>query len=205
MMEPDEQRKERLEIKSTYPSQEILELICQEEDLIYSYEICPRGKNERFGEKVILNLLPRISASLMEYYGINLSEKEKLRCSQFRVFNVVCEALTNCYNHSSEDENIVVGLFLGEKGVCYSFNDGGEYFKSEVIKKQYEGKIPITEFNEATTQGQAGVNDCIFPYSDFIEVETDTGTLFCVQLKENIIAPEGEKGDSYFYKRDKGK
>lgn len=200
-MEPNEQRKERLEIELPFPSQEILELICQGNDLIYSYEICPRG-DELFEENVGINFLVKVSALLMEYYKINTSKEEKDRCSQNRVFNVVGEALTNCYHHSSEDKNILVGIFLGEKGVCYAFNDGGEYFKSEEIKRQYEEKISITEFNEATTKGQAGVNDCIFPYSDFIQVDTETGTLYCVQLKEDIIAPEGEQGDSYFYHRD---
>ena len=90
-------------------------------------------------------------------------------------------------------------MFFGSEGVCYGFQDGGEFFKNPDIKRQLENKIPFKKFN-SDPRGDtcnSGFNDYIFPYSDFIEVNSDKGILYCVQLKENIIAPPGKNGSNY--------
>lgn len=186
------------------PSKNVLEKICSEgENLLISYETYINSQEGSPDPVFAAGLFSKICA----FYRIELSEINESRLSVQKVYNVYGEASKNCINHGSKTEEFSIGLFLGDLGVCYGFKDKGDYFKSEKIKHQYENKIKITEFN-SNFFGETchyGINDHIFPNSDLIEVDVEKGILYCVQFKENIIAPEGEEGNSYFFKRDGGK
>ncbi len=178
------------------PSDNILEKICKENSPMICYEIYPRI-NQELDEKNISCSLMGLRSRLLEFYKI--IDDERMFFS--KLFNVVGESLKNCYDHGPKNESVFFGLFLGNNGMCCGFNDKGDYFKNKNIKYQYENKLEITEFDKETLKGnlQCGVNHYIYLDSDFIEVDIKTGTLFCVQLKENFIAPEGENGERYFY------
>jgi len=183
------------------PSQNILEKICKDSRIpLIQYEIYPRINNILDMENLAI-VLSGLKNKLCEFYKIGYDKTERKRIFLSKVFNVVGESLKNCYDHG-KDKEITFGLFLGDKGVCYGFNNGSNYFKDEKIKHQYENKIKITEFDRKTlkTNCQVGVNYFIYPNSDFIEVDAETGTLFCAQFKKNIIAPKGEDGEKYFCK-----
>ena len=186
------------------PSEKILEIICSDVDeLSYSYEIYPK-RTMNLNERDVRLFVPRLYSGIQEFYDLGLEIRVGGRLAYQKIWNVSGEALKNCYDHGPKNKEVLFGLFLGDKGVCYGFCDQGGYFKNEKIKNQYENKVEITEFNKRTLKDnhQSGVNENIFCYSDFIEVDSEKGILYCVQLKENIIAPEGEKGNSYFFKRD---
>ncbi|MBI2004467.1 hypothetical protein HYS72_03320 [Candidatus Pacearchaeota archaeon] len=187
------------------PSKKTLEIICEGDELASGYENYKRGSH-RFNEENVTNFIKKLYCSISEFYKMNSPEKQS-RLAKQKIFNVSGEAFKNCYHHGPKNKEVFFGLFLGNRGVCYGFNDGGDYFKNEKIKKQYENKIEITAFDKKTLKEnfQCGINELLFPNSDIIEVDSKKGILYCVQFKENIIAPEGEKGDSYFFKKDGGK
>jgi hypothetical protein len=184
------------------PSYKIMNLISsgkinnfREYNPLIFYEIY-KDMKRGFGGQMASGLFSRIQ----EYYKIGLEPK---RLSIQKVWNVFGEAAKNSVDHSlSGKEIFTIGYYFGDKGVCYGFNDGGDYFKNEKIKHQYENKIRITEFDQSTLEdcSQVGVNSHIYPYSDKIEVDSEKGILYCVQLKNSIIAPEGEEGNKYFWR-----
>jgi len=186
------------------PSNKILEKICEKDELLCSYDIYPRGDG-RFNEEMTKQFITKLSPVISDFYKINFVQEERSELSVQKIFYVAGESLKNCYDHGPKDKAILFGLFLGNRGVCYGFQDGGDYFKSEKIKYQYENKVEITEFDQNILEenSQDGVNLDIFPNSDLIEVDSFKGILYCVQLKENIIAPEGEDGNSYFSEMDR--
>jgi hypothetical protein len=185
------------------PSEKVLELICSGErsphihyNPLISYEVI-LGQNKGVDGSFLTGLCSRIE----EYYRIGL-EKERLNTR--RVISVFGEAAENCVKHSpTGKEKFTIGLFLGNNGICYGFQDGGLYFKYPEVKEQYENKSEITEFDQFHLVDccQIGVNAYIYPNTDLIEVDNNEGVLYCVQLKDSIIAPPGENGNDFFYKK----
>ncbi len=185
------------------PSKKVLEKICGEGEKVHRmYEIYPFGNHESM-INLEISYISGIYEKIKEFYLINI-EKYEDRLDIQGVSNVIDEVFKNWADHSEVNQNFITGLFLGTFGVCYGFLDEG-FFKKVEIKNQLENKIFFEEFNQ-TPRGDCnneGYNYGIFPYSDFIEVDSEKGILYCVQLKENIIAPEGENGSSYFYNKRK--
>ncbi len=175
------------------PSKKILENICGNEDfkdLLYKYEVYPRGDG-KFNEDIWGLFITSLYIQIANFYKFSYKKDymDFLNCQ--KIADVSSEAFKNCYDHGPKDKNIITGLFLGNKGICYGFCDGGNYFKNEKIKYQYENKIEVTEFDSKTLKNnindQCGVNEFIYPNSDLIEVDSEKGVLYCVQLKENIV------------------
>lgn len=185
------------------PSKKMLERICSNEELgnnpLVHYQIIENqfnGLNKMF----VTGLLSKIYS----YYDINHDEESRMRLDVQTAALLFSEGVKNGLDHSEKGKEIMtVGIFFGDKGLCYGFNDGGDYFKSEEIKNQYEKRKKVTVFDEKTlkTNFQSGVNDFIFPYSDIIEVDNKKGILYCAQFKVNLIAPKGEIGGTYFDRR----
>jgi hypothetical protein len=192
------------------PSKKVLEMICSEkDDLTALYEIFPFGENKEMEETRILSEVG-LFESIIEFYrkeGIALNEKTRQRLDYQGIHNVIGEVFKNWTDHSPENSNLISGFFFGSKGICYGFQDGGNFFKNKEIKYQIENKINFNDFNK-NPRGDccnSGFNDHIFPCSDFIEVDSEKGILYCVQLKENIIAPEGKNGSEYCHELRKNK
>jgi hypothetical protein len=150
-------------------------------------------------EKQIHLFISGLNAKVCEFYRINLNDKTRKQLGIQQVWSVSGEVLKNCFDHGPKDKDIQFGLFLGHKGVCYGFQDGGDYFKNNKIKYKYEHKIEITDFDKNTLRDncQSGVNEFIYHFADMIEVDSEKGILYCVQLKGNIIAPKGKRGSIY--------
>jgi len=188
-------------MKLFMPSKNVLEKICSQGNPLVHYDIYVNK------EKDYSVFITGLFSEICNFYRIGLNEVTKSRLSFQKVIYVYSEAIKNWVDHAPKESDLVAGLFLGDFGVCYGFKDKGNYFKNKKIKYQYENKIEITEFDQNTlkTCCQSGVNEYLYPNSDIIEVDSKKGVLYCVQFKKNIIAPEGEEGNSYFFKRDKGK
>lgn len=136
---------------------------------------------------------------IQSYYRIDIDETVKSRLAIQKVGMILGEATKNCIEHSPNGKKIfTIGFYFGNNGICFGFNDGGNYFKNNQVKEQYENKIRLNYYHN---HGH-GINDRIFPYTDLIEVDSKKGILYCVMLKENIIAPEGESGNEYFFEKD---
>jgi hypothetical protein len=166
------------------PSQRILEVICDPNPL-YSYEVYKRQEPQRLREELLRSFMSGIHARIAGFYKVSF-DAHRLRGSC--ILSVAGEAMKNCLDHGPQDKEVVFGMFLGKEGVCYGFNDGGDYFKQEAVKKQYESKTPLTNLREQTEDNyRHGVNWFIFPESDLIEVDTTKGILYCVQLKDRLI------------------
>ena len=102
-----------------------------------------------------------------------------------------------------EGSDLFTGLFIGNKGVCYGFSYGGDFFKNEDIKKRIENRTFFKEFKEGMPlKGGHGFKK-FYKYSELIEVDIEKGVFYCGQLKENIITPEGENYRDYFGTRKK--
>ena len=121
-----------------------------------------------------------------DYYRFHLGKKfESLHPM---VLHVIREAIQNSQQHRLRcDSPIVYCLFIGEKGVCHGFHDGGEYFKRDEIKRIFETKTPLREFDQRVPSRRIGVRDYIYPYSDVIEVDTNAGVLYCAQSIEDFL------------------
>ena len=187
-------------MKLFMPSKKILETICVKgEKPLTFYGIYPFGSCEEMMNVCYINEVG-IYAKILEFY----SKDETIineRLYYEGVNNVLGEAFKNWVDHGQEGLNLMMGLFLGNLGICYGLCDGGDFFKNPEIKNQLENKIPFKVFDDSARGDtrNKGFNLNIFPYSDLIEVDAKKGVLYCVQLKENFIAPLGENGSSYFY------
>src|SRR3989339_176609 len=150
------------------PSKRILETICDEEIPITTYTLFQKGMKKEQEEKLMKSFLTGLIYQIAENY--NYSAK----------INQI---------DTGKIEPIKFGLFMGSKGICYGFQDSGDYFKSEHTKRIYENKIPIIK-NQSIENGlqrfRVGVTNFLYPYSDLIEVDTKKGVLYCIQLKESI-------------------
>ncbi len=181
------------------PPKNILEKIVAEKDdktkdicnYLHHYEIYLR-KNPMADEENIASFIVSIIPRIQEFYRNSL-RKNKL-WTNFPA-TLIGEAMKNCYNHGQKNKEIIFGLFLGSGGICYGFNDGGKYFRNKKIKHQWENKGKITKFDTKTIKSnfQCGVNGFMFPFSDYIHVDSKRGILYCVQMKENIINSETDQ------------
>ncbi len=179
------------------PSQRILEEICLDEERSnVQYTIFPPSEADI--NPFFEGLLEQIRAfyQLQELIDAGKTRgMRKVMIKDSRVLLLASEALLNAQWHGAKNERpITFGLFLGLQGLCYGFQDGGDYFKRPEIKAQFEGKKPITEFSAPVFDGKgqrqsgchAGVNGCIYE-CDIIEVDTNAGVLYCVLRKDSII------------------
>lgn len=189
------------------PSNEILKRISSDEKNILSmYAIYPFGGYAEMMEFPVLHFVG-VHESIIRFYFDDLKGEIK-RLNTQAISNVVTELVYNWATHSSEGINFFSGLFLGDLGICHGLKDES-FFKKPGIKNKLENKIGFEEFNKTPRDKKSschyGYNFHIFPSTDFIEVDSKEGILYCVQLKKNLIAPKGENGSSYFYNLKKQK
>ncbi|MEK6875696.1 MAG: hypothetical protein AABX30_03355 [Nanoarchaeota archaeon] len=51
------------------------------------------------------------------------------------------DAWSNAFAHGdAQEKGLTYSLFIGEKGLCHGFNDGGDFFKNHEIKECFESK-----------------------------------------------------------------
>jgi len=197
-----------MELELFKPSKKVLEMIClDEKELLRTYEIIPFGTYHQMMESYPL-VERGLFSKIISFYneeGLALNEESKRRLDYQGIHNVTGELFKNWADHSQENSNIFAGFFFGKKGICYGFKE--EFFKNEYIKNKLENKIPFEEFDKNPRErcAHSGFNKHIFPCSDFIEVDSEKGVLYCVQFKESIIAPEGKHGSEYCYELRKNK
>jgi hypothetical protein len=166
------------------PSENILEKICEDE-VVSLYETYTRD-DEHTDEIKIRLFAIGLYYKTCEFYSL-FNDESKLDGP--KTISIAGEAMKNCYHHGPKDKEILFGLFFGDKGVCYGFSDGGNYFKDKEIKYLWENKIEITEFDQNTPNNfRCGVNRFIFPDSDIIEVDIEKGILYLAQFKKSIIS-----------------
>ncbi len=169
------------------PSERIIEEICTNpENLVKQYTIFEFPKeNSSTLETHLRSIFSGVSHQIAEFYHWGLDIKKNMITQKLQL---VLEALTNSVAHSLE-KSIHYGLFLGDKGVCHGFRDFGDYFKSSIIKQKFENKEEVAK-KDGITKGfsgcHAGVEHYLYPYSDTIEVDTNKGILYCVQLKKSL-------------------
>lgn len=173
------------------PSDRVLEEICGDrEELIFYHTRIPSGLSQRQIEATLTLILVGAMNQIAENFGWGLGIQNRMNAQ--RVI-VVWEALKNAIVYGSRNQApVYYGLFLGDKGVCHGFKDEGDYFKSEDVKRRFENKDTITEFQQVPEEFsgfsgyRAGVNHHIYPYSDIIEVDTGEGVLYCVQYRRSL-------------------
>jgi hypothetical protein len=185
------------------PSRKVLEMICSKSNKpLIQYEIYPFGEDMGMFETSFLGEVG-LYEKIIHYYndeGMSLSMEGKSRLNYQGIHHVFGETTKNWLDHSPENLNLTVGLFFGDKGVCYGFNDGGDFFRNHEVKNQLENKIFFKEFDQNSRGDTSHVGfSLLYEDADFIEVDSKKGILYLVQLKKNIIAPEGENGSSYFF------
>ncbi len=184
------------------PSEKVCKMISSSgEKIRRTYEAYPFGDPREMLEFTGLYVVGLLE-KLREFYLIGDGEnRERLNVNE--ISHVVNELFKNWADHSPEGSNLYTGLFLGDLGVCYGFQDEGDFFKNPEIKNKLENKILIEDFNKNSREEcnhNEGFNEYVFPYTELIEVDSEKGIFYGVQLRENIIAPEGTKnGSSYFY------
>jgi hypothetical protein len=97
------------------------------------------------------------------------------------------EGVKNALIHGPSGE-VNCGLFLGNKGACFGFRDGGQYFKNLEIKKLWEEKDLFGILLKADpprnwdgTGPYPGIAS-LFEDSEKIEVDSARGILYCTQM-----------------------
>jgi hypothetical protein len=182
------------------PSKKLLDTICNEDTRPLSYYEVYLYDTPRNMEELLLLHHVGVVVKLYNFYARELNG-DKNRLDIQGIYDVSGELFKNWTDHAPLNSTLVFGLYLGSKGVCYGFNDGGDFFKDIEIKNIIENKIPFTKFIDLEKDTcQCGFID-IYRSSDLLEVDNVTGTIYAVQLKENIIAPEGENGSAYCWKK----
>lgn len=168
------------------PSQRILEAICSDDKLVVQYSLLPRNSSQSLMKKSIVSISYGITAQIAKKY--RLGEIYSSVGHMVPVLHLAIELLKNAIGHGDENSDIEFGLFLGNKGVCYGVRDGGDYFKSEEIKYNWENKNPVIMLEKGLENfsGFGLGNHIIFNYADIIEVNTKEGRLYCAQFKERL-------------------
>jgi hypothetical protein len=175
------------------PSQRILEEICGEVSPKVQYTVFPAdpdfpsdSSKERW-EETLRHFTTGLIYQIADNFMWAVEPVKKMKTQKI---GLAPEAIQNALAYSPiNTEPIVYGLFMGPKGVCHGFKDGGDFFRSEAVKEMFENKVWIKEFDEAikgVSGWRIGVNRHIYPFSDIIEVDTKEGILYCVQLKSSL-------------------
>ncbi|MGV8162724.1 MAG: hypothetical protein ACP5N2_05340 [Candidatus Nanoarchaeia archaeon] len=184
------------------PSEKILEKICLEgEKPLVHYEIYPYGSaEEMYSNRSIYQV--GLFEKIRHFYRLEL-DGDIDRLDIQGIQDVSGELFKNWMDHSPENSILMTGLFLGRKGIAYGYFDGGSFFKKSEIKYQVENKIDFKEFHYPDSEStcQSGFQCYVYWAADMLEVDTQKGIIYAVQLKENIIAPEGENGSDYFFEK----
>ncbi len=159
------------------PSRKLLEKICDEGNYLSNYEIYLREDIDNNIQRVYNSFFPSLDSKLSHFYKFGSEKHHEFFQPHFVL---VEEIFKNCCDHSKGD--VEIGMFFGDKGVCYGFCDGGDYFKDDKIKYQYENKIPLTNLKPKTEYNRRIGTKNIFSKSDLIEVDSIKGILYCVLL-----------------------
>lgn len=181
------------------PSRRILEAIAFDEDSFNGYMILPGGNEEKgLAEAAQAGGMMGLMQQAREYYN-RLDSNYRLPIELHEAMNgeggtfiLLCEAMANARIHGlkSQPGFYIVGTWMGRKGICFGFNDGGEYFKRPEIKETFERKLPVPEFDNGPHlpggSRRVGVGE-IYDYSDIIEVDNKKGVLYCVQFLNRVF------------------
>ena len=186
------------------PSRKILEKICEDkEKLVYTYFVIPRKFADKPMEDLVRAYHPALGNFVGEFYNLGEFVKESPHLEAKLVYQfdynsfleVFREGITNSIAHCPENySQINYGLFLGDKGICQGFR--GDYFKSDEVKKLWESRTPIPSTRDSNFSGQGQGDKIIYSLSDFIEVDSQNGILYCLQTHKRL---EINPGKIYFY------
>ncbi len=189
-----------MEFPQFRPPQSILEQICrdQKEGLVVRYHIIPnQTETADTSKRIILTMediirmeVSSLTHSVAEYFFWDVDIEKYMDRQKFGA--MVIEPLKNAMSHGAKPgDPIVIGIFLGDDGVCLGFWDGGDYFKSEETKKLFESrKKPEQRGKKTCVSGSHLGVGWIYHYTDIIEVDTETGILYLAQLKKNLALNE---------------
>ncbi len=102
------------------------------------------------------------------------------------------EAIKNSYYHDKTlDKNISTQVLVGDFGLGFGINDGGDFYKREDIalmikNKEEPSKKKNSEFYNFKFKSGHGFSRC-YDWVDFIDVNTSVGTLYMGFSKELIL------------------
>jgi len=190
------------------PSEKVLDMICSDGKKVLSmYGLYPFGTYDEMMAPSTLHFVG-VHERIVHFYGDDLRGEDS-RLNTQATSDIVLELFYNWATHSADGTDFFSGLFLGDLGICHGLKDEN-FFKKPEIKNQLENRILFKEFaknpRDKGTSCHYGYNYHVFPNSDFIEIDSKKGILYCVQLRKNLIAPKGENGSEYFYRlKEKGK
>ena len=95
-----------------------------------------------FPNRLLFGALGAVEYAIAGYYNLKyglLNKPEEYQDVDEQLGDtqmIFHEALVNAIWHGANNEHPVkTAIFLGEKGVCFGFYDGGDYFKREDIKE----------------------------------------------------------------------
>lgn len=161
------------------PSKDILEAITFDNESHKQYTTFPSDAPE----PGLVSYLESVSLNIRQFYWIAYKRKYDEK-NNGKILLAIWESMSNCRFHGCKPEgNFIHGIFLGKNGICNGFYDGGAYFGREDIKKQWEAKTPIKEFDLSYKDGcRVGANENIFPASDKIEVNTKERVLYTMHF-----------------------
>jgi len=177
------------------PPKNILEGICKDKKLVYTYFVIPRKFADKPMEDLVRAYHPALGNFVGEFYNLGLEPMMEFNYLQF--LGIFREGITNAIAHNPENcSQINYGLFLGDKGILHGFRDFGDYFKSKKVKQKWENKIPIPSTRKSNFSGYGAGDEIIYSLSDFIKVDSQKGILYCGQTHERL---EINPGKFYFY------
>jgi len=178
------------------PSRRVLEKICSNSTPVRNYTYFPTNFNPDEMYKTFNPFIAGLIHQIAEHYQWDVNLMENMNT---QAIVLVVDALSNAVVHGSKNRNpVIMGLFMGENGVCYGFRDSGDFFKSEKTKHILENKLNIEEFDKSALASEfeccnLGFKASIYPNVDDIEIDTKKGVFYCVQLKDGCLSAKNYK------------
>ncbi|MEJ0001805.1 MAG: ATP-binding protein [bacterium] len=107
--------------------------------------------------------------------------------SQLLLINMFHEPLRNAMEHGNRSDtgtSVVVGIWLGSRGVLFAFRDHGDYFSRAEVKKTYESRTLV----QSTRLHDPGGYGCVHLYkaAEDIVVATAENTLYATYLLKDF-------------------
>ena len=171
-----------------------MELFMPSERILKEIEWVKDGQRVYFthmaeaSEYTLSGTIAGVNSTLVDTYDFQFELTDYKDSFLFRpAVRLVWEALENASVHGSKKGlPFTYGLFIARRGICHGFQDGDGYFTREDIKRLFESKTYLTEFDTDISSRRVGVKNYIYTLSDIIEVDTANGILYCAQYLERF-------------------
>lgn len=143
-------------------------------------------------EMTLLDVVRSTANNIEDYYQVpHYGKSDKFNMEWMNIFLI--NTTYNAYDHSPTTTPFAVALYISPQGMATGFYDGGDFYKDPQIKDIFAKKLPIKSSpaekrNIGHSGSKYGIAD-IQDGTDFLEIDTDQGVLYCGLKRERLFKP----------------